>query len=155
MNPKSKIKRFRFSHFANYLFCVNTLPPQEERKGDGEHVIPQNIFGFWKSHDICNNCNASDVNGDFVQLQKGMQIIFSESYQIEKAIIYSAKTEYLSSFIKHNSTKIEKIVSPEQINDCKIKDQTMNKLNRLKKSNPEAFFYWYKPYELETGGNNG
>jgi len=23
------------------------------------------------------------------------------------------------------------------------------KLNRLKKSNPEAFFYWYKIYELE------
>ncbi|GHT52808.1 hypothetical protein AGMMS49982_14010 [Bacteroidia bacterium] len=24
------------------------------------------------------------------------------------------------------------------------------RLNKLKKSNPEAFFYWYKIYEIET-----
>jgi predicted nucleotidyltransferase component of viral defense system len=97
-------------------------------------------------------------NGNFEQLLNGIkaikQFIFSESYQIEKAIIHSAKAAYLSSIIKNNANKIEKFTSPDQVKDFDIKDQNINRLNRLKKSNPEAFFYWYKIYELETAGNN-
>jgi predicted nucleotidyltransferase component of viral defense system len=107
---------------------------------------------------LCISTRGAIGNGDFVQLQKGIQrikqFIFSESYQIEKAIIHSAKAAYLSSLIKNKSTKIEKFVSPEQVKDYNIKDQNINKLNHLKKSNPEAFFYWYKVYELKTEGSN-
>ena len=105
---------------------------------------------------LCISTRGGIGNGDFIQLQKGIQrikqFIFSESYQIEKAIIHSAKAAYLSSLIKHNASKFEKFVSPEQIKYYEIKDQTINKLNRLKRSNPEAFFYWYRIYELEKGG---
>jgi predicted nucleotidyltransferase component of viral defense system len=108
---------------------------------------------------LCISTRGAIGNGDFVQLQKGIQrikqFIFSESYQIEKAIIHSAKAAYLSSIIKNNATKIENFITPDQVKDFDIKDQTINKLNRLKKSNPEAFFYWYKVYELETEGSNG
>lgn len=34
--------------------------------------------------------------------------------------------------------------------DWTIGEPMNTKLNRLKKSNPEAFFYWYKIYELTT-----
>ena len=34
--------------------------------------------------------------------------------------------------------------------DWLIAQPINTKLNRLKRSNPEAFFYWYKIYELET-----
>ncbi len=37
-------------------------------------------------------------------------------------------------------------------NDLMIQ-QMNSKLNRLKKSNPEAFFYWYKIYELSSNEN--
>jgi hypothetical protein len=108
---------------------------------------------------LCISTRGAIGKGNYEQLQNGIkaikQFIFSESYQIEKAIIHSAKAAYLSSLIKHSAAKIEKFVSPEQIKNYEIKDQTINKLNRLKKSNPEALFYWYKVYELETGGNNG
>jgi len=29
-------------------------------------------------------------------------------------------------------------------------EEENTKLNKFKKSNPEAFFYWYKIYELST-----
>ena len=50
--------------------------------------------------------------------------------------------------IKHNAVKIEKYNNPGQLKDWVIGEPLWPKLNKLKKSNPEAFFYWYKIYEL-------
>ena len=47
-------------------------------------------------------------------------------------------------YIKHDTNEIEKFESPQQLKDWIIKEPMNTKLNRLKKSNPEAFFYWYK-----------
>ena len=35
-----------------------------------------------------------------------------------------------------------------------IENPTYNKLNKLKKTNPEAFFYWYKSIIKSTNFNN-
>lgn len=32
------------------------IPLGKERKGDGEHVFPQNICGSWKIYDVCPEC---------------------------------------------------------------------------------------------------
>ncbi len=40
--------------FQDCIFCSNPLPA--ECTGQGEHIIPSNICGFWKSHDICGEC---------------------------------------------------------------------------------------------------
>ena len=43
-----------FQIFKNCVFCDTFLT--EERSGQGEHIIPRNIYGFWKSYDICDEC---------------------------------------------------------------------------------------------------
>ncbi len=43
---------FRF--FKNCIFCDSKLP--EKNSGEGEHVIPKNIYGFWHIYDICEKC---------------------------------------------------------------------------------------------------
>jgi hypothetical protein len=95
---------------------------------------------------------GSDGKGDFGQLQQGIQrvsrFIFSESYHLEKAITHASKAAYLATLIKHDAKIIEKYNNPDQMKDWEIKAPINPKLNRLKKSNPEAFFYWYKIYEL-------
>lgn len=92
--------------------------------------------------------------GDFEQLQLGIQrirtFIFSENFNIEKAIIAASKATYLSTLIKHDAEIIEKYSNPLQMKDWLLGEPINNKLNKLKKSNPEAFFYWYKIYKLET-----
>jgi hypothetical protein len=45
-----------FSWHKNCLFCFKALPELDQRKGEGEHIIPKNIYGFWKSYDICSEC---------------------------------------------------------------------------------------------------
>lgn len=91
--------------------------------------------------------------GDYPALLAGItqikQFIFSESYHIEKAIIHSAKTAYLATAIEKKITVLEKYKEPLQVKDWIIEQPFFTRLNKLKKSNPEAFFYWYKVYELK------
>jgi len=94
-----------------------------------------------------------DGKGNFEQLQLGMQrvraFIFSESFNIEKAIVSASKAAYLATLIELDKNEIEKYNNPLQVKDWLIDKPMNNKLNKLKKSNPEAFFYWYKIYELK------
>ncbi|NLL29088.1 MAG: nucleotidyl transferase AbiEii/AbiGii toxin family protein [Bacteroidales bacterium] len=103
---------------------------------------------------LCIVTKGTDGKGDFKELQQGIQrvsrFIFSESYHIEKAITHASKVAYFATLIKHNIKTIEKYTNPLQMKDWLIAQPMNTKLNRLKKSNPEAFFYWYKIYELET-----
>jgi hypothetical protein len=102
---------------------------------------------------LCIVTRGADGNGDFEQLQKGIQriksFIFSENYHVEKAISHASKAAYLAALIKHDAKTIEKYVDPLQVKDWVINEPMNTKLNKLKKSNPEAFYYWYKIYELE------
>ena len=92
-------------------------------------------------------------NGNFDDLQKGIQriknLIFSENYQIEKAIIHASKAAYTTTLIKNNANSFAKFEHSQQLTNCIISEPFNTKLNKLKKSNPEAFFYWYKIYEFE------
>ena len=36
------------------IFCFKELPT--EPKGEGEHIIPKNIYGFWRTYDVCEKC---------------------------------------------------------------------------------------------------
>jgi len=68
---------------------------------------------------------------------------------IEKAIIHASKAAYMATLIKHNASSFDKFEHLQQLKDWIISEPFNTKLNKLKKSNPEAFFYWYKIYEFE------
>ena len=40
--------------FDHCIFCGAALPTT--RTGEGEHIIPKSIMGFWASHDVCSDC---------------------------------------------------------------------------------------------------
>lgn len=112
----------------------------------------QNVLEDIYQTSLCIVTRGADGKGDFDQLQQGIQrvsrFIFSESYHIEKAITHASKAAYVSALIKHDAQTIEKYDDPLQMNYWVIGEPMNTKLNRLKKSNPEAFYYWYKIYEL-------
>jgi len=43
-----------FTYFKKCIFCFKPLP--DKPTGDGEHVIPKNIYGFWRVYDVCESC---------------------------------------------------------------------------------------------------
>jgi len=101
---------------------------------------------------LCIASKGTDGKGNYTELLVGIQrvnsFIFSENYHLEKAIVHASKVAYLSTLIKYDVGKIEKFENPLQVKDWLITDTHYNKLNKLKKSNPEAFFYWYKIFEI-------
>ena len=70
---------------------------------------------------------------------------------IEKAVVHAAKAAYLSKLIELNENKLEPFENALQVTNWTIEQPFFTRLNRLRKSNPQAFFYWYKTYELVKG----
>jgi predicted nucleotidyltransferase component of viral defense system len=130
-----------------YRFAKTELTYRDTNALNEQNVL-EDIF----QTSLCIASRGADGKGDFEQLQLGIQrigsFIFSESYHLEKAIVHASKAAYLSSLIKYDAKEVEKFKDPTQIKDWLIGEPMNNKLNKLKKSNPEAFFYWYKIYEL-------
>jgi len=84
---------------------------------------------------------------DFKHLQLGIKNFTNfiiDRFSIEEAITASAKVAYLTSILNKENQEIERFKTPLEIKDWMIEDPSYNKLNKLKKTNPEAFFYWYK-----------
>lgn len=108
---------------------------------------------------LCITSRGAMGNANIEELQLGIKriagFIFSETYHIEKAITHATKAAYISTLIETDIKEIEKFENPQQIKDWSITNQDYNKLNKLKKSNPEAFFYWYKIVELINDIENG
>jgi predicted nucleotidyltransferase component of viral defense system len=101
---------------------------------------------------LCIVSRGTDGKGEFEQLLLGIQrlsgYIFTESYHLEKAILNASKAAYLSALISNDAKVVEKFKDPLELKDWLIAEPMNTKLNKLKKSNPVAFFYWYKIYEL-------
>lgn len=85
---------------------------------------------------------------EFYHLQLGIRNFTNfiiDRFSIDEAIIAGAKVAYLTKLIQlEEVTKIEGFKTPLEIKDWIIEDPEYNKLNKLKKNNPEAFYYWYK-----------
>jgi hypothetical protein len=91
-------------------------------------------------------------NGKIKDLMRGIaqlkNYIFSESYHIEKAITHASRAAYTAAIIKAKENNILRFTNPGEVKDWNIQNQAFNKLNKLKKSNPEAFFYWFNALTL-------
>jgi predicted nucleotidyltransferase component of viral defense system len=101
----------------------------------------------------CYTLAERDIKSeDFKQLQLGVKNFTNftiDKFTIEEAIIAAAKVAYLTKLIQFDkSIKIEKFKNPLEIKEWIIEDPQYNKLNKLKKNNPEAFYYWFKNFKI-------
>ena len=103
---------------------------------------------------LCLATRGKAGAGDFPALQNGVSqikaYIFSESYHIEKAVAYAARAAYLAKLIETGETNLVRFDNAEQVSNWEIQAPLDTRLNRLKKTNPEAFFYWYQVYLLNV-----
>ena len=70
--------------------------------------------------------------------------IHSEKYSLQSAIVNASKAAYLSKMIEKGNTEAHHF-KPDNVSDLvavEIVDPLPVKLNRLKKTNIKAFYYW-------------
>ncbi len=110
-------------------------------------------------NDIIEHCLSIALrqpigNTNFEILSLGLKqisnYIFSETYHIEKATVHAAKTAYLITLFQTEGV-IERYSNKIDMTDWKIEQPNNTKLNKLKKSNPEAFYYLFKYNLLVLG----
>lgn len=86
----------------------------------------------------------------FDELQEGLNRISSyilSRYTVNEAILDSAKAVYLAQLLRKEEEKLERF-DGQDLTDMLIKKAPLNKLNKVKKIQPEGFYYWYKTIEL-------
>jgi hypothetical protein len=148
-----------------------------DRADDAEIIAA--VFSSFADTEIAyrdNRCAVSDVLDDIIDnaleiclrgnygkanfeiLSKGIVqvkgFIYSESFHIERAITYAARVAYMTTVIKYGQKEIARFDAGRmlEMKDWLIQDPSLNKLNKLKKSNPEAFFYLYQMVQLAITG---
>ena len=96
---------------------------------------------------LCLSSKGKLGDGNFEEILNGIKrisgFIFSEKYHLEKAIISASKAAYIAMLIKYQKNVIEKYDNPLQMTEWKITN-LWPKINRMKRFNPEAYYYWYK-----------
>jgi hypothetical protein len=101
---------------------------------------------------LCISTRRKSEKGEYAALQTGISqlraYIFSENYHVDKAIIHAARAAYCAKLIEAGVMKIVRFKNPRQIEDLRIEAPFDTRLNKLKKSNPEAFFYWHQASKL-------
>jgi hypothetical protein len=94
----------------------------------------------------------SQVKSDFNILHKGIKqvkpFIFSEQFHLEKAITHAAKSAYIASVIKFGAENFKRFSKELDMKNWIIKEPTNTKLNKIKKTDPEAFFYLCQMTEI-------
>ncbi|TPE41060.1 nucleotidyl transferase AbiEii/AbiGii toxin family protein [Pontibacter mangrovi] len=107
--------------------------------------VLDDIFGTALT--ICTRGQSG--TGNYAALMSGINqikhFIFSEPYHVERAITCASKAAYLASAVKAGAKELSKYSGePMQVKNCIIGEPFDTKLNKLKKSNPEAFFYHFE-----------
>ena len=89
---------------------------------------------------------------DFNILQRGIiqvkPFIFSEQFHLEKAITYASKTAYIATAIKFGIKHFSRFSKELDMKDLVIVEPLNTKLNKIKKTDPEAFYYLYQMSEI-------
>ena len=58
------------------------------------------------------------------------------------------KVIYLIQLLKHRETTVKRFIDSKDVEDLRITDPAMSKLNKIKKTDPEAFFYLFQAIEM-------
>lgn len=102
-------------------------------------------------------CLKGQIEPDnFKILQTGIKriqsFIHSEKYNVDNAIVDASKAAYLSVLIANEVTEVSHFdpQNVEHLRDAVIQEPMPTKLNKLKKTNVEAFFYWNEIYNIHN-----
>ncbi len=82
----------------------------------------------------------------FDQLQGGIRRLTNfviGGFSIEGAILAGAKAAYLSRLLREETMTVRRYGQPGELASWQLSDPAFSRLNKLRKSQPEAFFYWY------------
>lgn len=144
-----------FEHIDNFEHIVKTFTKMGkiELQYRGLPAELSLIYEDIRNTALCLATRGQMGKGDIKMLQQGVKkldsYLYKEKYRIEQAIVDSARAAYLATSIEKSNARLEQFDGdPTVVLNMELSPAVSNKLNKLKKVLPEAFFYWVKTSEL-------
>ncbi len=113
--------------------------------------LPQ-VFDDIRQTALCLSTRGKAGVGNFEALQDGIlrirSFVYQQPYHIEHAIVDASKAAYIATLIENKIDQVEKYTPGTDVASIEMPPTLPNKLNKLKKNLPEAYFYWAKIGEL-------
>ncbi len=90
---------------------------------------------------------------EYAELLSGIKklagFVYTERFTLDSAILCAGKIACLSSLVKKGSQEIPRFNPSIDLSAWEIRNTRYNRLNKLKKTSPEAFYYFYQSIEGE------
>ena len=103
---------------------------------------------------LCLSTRGQIGQGHFEEFRDGLIRIkgymYQRNYYIENATVDAAKAAYLATSFQLGLTDIHKYSKDTDLSTLDIFSDMPKELQRLRRSMPEAFWYWAKTYELRS-----
>ena len=101
---------------------------------------------------MCLSSRGQIGQGRFEEFRDGLirikGFMYQRNYYIENATVDAAKAAYLATCFQRGLTDIQKYDKDTDLSALTIFQAMPKELQRLRRSLPEAFWYWAKTYEL-------
>jgi hypothetical protein len=95
---------------------------------------------------------GSTSSVEYAELLDGFKklgaFIYSGYFSLDSAILCAAKAAYLASILLKHRPTISRFEDGQDLLSWNIFNQDYNKLNKIKKTSPEAFFYYFRALKL-------
>lgn len=95
---------------------------------------------------------GSDFPQEYSEIMSGIRklngFVLNGSFSIEKGIVCAGKAAFLAASLLTEQEQLVKYDQTVDMRSWEFVSPNPTKLNKLKKTNPEAFFYFMKAYEL-------
>jgi hypothetical protein len=92
------------------------------------------------------------AGGEYAELMSGIKkltaFVYSTTFTIDTAIVCASKVAYLAGLILKQTSRIARFQTNIDISSWIISNPEYAKLNKIKKTSPEAFFYFYQALKL-------
>ncbi len=88
---------------------------------------------------------------DYAELLNGIKkmagFVYDQHFTLDSAILCAAKVAYLINLIERRQPAIARFTPNLNLSDWSIHNPAYNRLNKVKKTSPEAFYYFYQACE--------
>ena len=131
----------------NIRDTFNRIAQSELTYRNLKHLTTENVLNDIIQTALCISSRGKLGECNFKEIQKGIerikQFIVSDRFIIDNVIIAASKAAYIATMIKHKKTNLQLFDKSISVSNLLIENKKYNKLNKLKKSNKEAFWYWW------------
>jgi hypothetical protein len=120
-----------------------------------DKLTPQDVLWdtFWTAY-LIGIRGSSDTTGEYKELAEGIAklkgYVYSENFSLDSAILCASKAAVLAMMILKQKNAVVRFNKGLDLSAWSISNPHYNKLNKLKKTNPESFFYFYQAIETKN-----